>query len=55
MPGHHGAGIFGNVVQNSDLATYNASAIVELSLILHQQNVTPIYSWLPPGIASYIV
>ena len=41
-------GIFGQVVRDLDLSTFNASAIVELSTLLREQGVTPVYAghWL---------
>ncbi len=47
VPGSHMAGIFGTVIGGLGQrgATYNVSVVLELTRLLHEHGMTPLYSW----------
>ena len=45
VPGSHMAGIFGTVIGGHRGATYNVSVVLELTRLLHEHGMTPLYSW----------
>ena len=48
----HMSGIFGNVIRNYLLASFDPSPILQLSRLLNSSGVTPIYSWCYNPFAS---